>query len=84
MGNVYLVLGAIALAFNVVASVLVLRAKFYDRAQKRNQLALIWLLPMVGSVLCLFVIRETSRSAKRSSNSTPPSESIPGIGSHFN
>lgn len=84
MGNIYLVLGALALALNVVASVLVFRAKFYDRAQKRNQLALIWLVPMFGSLLCLLVIRETNRSGKRASNSTPPSESIPGIGSYFN
>lgn len=79
MNGVLLSLLGLVLLTNVVASVLVLRAKFFDRAQKRNQLFLIWLLPMIGSLLCLFVIRETNRTVKRSSDSNVQPDSVTGV-----
>lgn len=83
MNGFLLALLALVILFNVVASMLVLRAKYFDRTQKRNQLVLIWLLPVIGSLLCFFVIRETNRTAKPSSKSSAGSASTPGIGSYY-
>lgn len=83
MNDFLLALVVLVALFNAVASILVLRAKYFSGAQKRNQLILIWLVPVVGSLLCLLVMRETNRTAKPSSKSSTPTASNPGIGSYY-
>jgi len=46
------------LYINIVASYHLLRAQYYDNMQKSVQLLIIWLLPVVGSVLVMFFIIE--------------------------
>ena len=83
MNNVLLVPIIIVAVLNLVTSILVLRAKIFKREEKRYQFFLVWLLPLVGSLLCLFVMRETFRAAKPSSKTNAPTESPPGIGSYY-
>ena len=51
MSTLLTVLIALAFAFNVYASVLLVRSPRFERQQKRMQLALIWLLPVIGAIL---------------------------------
>ena len=83
MNSLLLALVITVAMLNVVTSVLVVREKVFKGSQKRNQIVLIWLLPVVGSLLCLFVIRETNQSAKACSKSSPPTAGMPGIGSYY-
>lgn len=54
-GNWYYVLSCIAaavLAGNLFATVVVLRSDFYSPLQQRLQLALVWLIPVLGAACC--------------------------------
>lgn len=42
----------LAMAFNVYATVVLRRSPRHDRRQKRLQLGLIWLLPVIGADSC--------------------------------
>lgn len=48
--------------FNVFVTVLVLRSTTYEPLQKRFQILLIWILPIVGGAITWYVLREVSRS----------------------
>ena len=73
----------VALLLNFVATILVWRSSSYTTQQKRIQTLLIWLLPFLGALLCLIVMRETRRRATAASKSNSPHESPPGVGSHY-
>ena len=48
-----LLLLAVVLIINIVASARVLRVPDLSRSQRHFQLALIWIVPIIGSVVCL-------------------------------
>jgi hypothetical protein len=50
--NVTLLLSAVVVFANVLASAAVLRVPVFSPAQRLWQLALIWLVPLVGAVVC--------------------------------
>lgn len=53
--HVYFVLAFIAIAVlagNLTATVVVLRSDFYSPLQRRLQLALVWLIPVIGAACC--------------------------------
>ena len=52
-----LFLGIAILALNAFASARVVRSTDIPRARKAAQLALIWLLPVLGSIACLVFLR---------------------------
>lgn len=53
---------ALCALLNLVASVAVLRATSMPPARRALQLALVWLVPLVGAALCLaFVIADNAR-----------------------
>lgn len=55
---------AVWLALNVVASVVVLRNPFLPATKRLFQLALVWLFPVVGAVVCLaFISSEATERA---------------------
>jgi hypothetical protein len=66
---------------NIVASALVVQSEIYSSAQKGLQLALVWLLPLLGAAVVLVVwahdqkytLRDTVRSGEDSAW-------LPGIG----
>jgi hypothetical protein len=49
-------LGA-ALLLNVLATILLIRSEYLTRTQKAAQAALNWLLPLVGSIVVIAVLR---------------------------
>lgn len=54
--HVYFVLAFIAIAVlagNLIATVVVLRSGFYSPLQRRLQLALVWLIPVIGAACCI-------------------------------
>jgi hypothetical protein len=48
-----LLLAAVAAFINVVASVVVLRVSVFSTSQRLLQLAFIWLVPVIGAVVCV-------------------------------
>ena len=53
--HVYFVLTFVAIAVlagNLIATVIVWRSDFYSPLQRRLQLALVWLIPVIGAACC--------------------------------
>ena len=82
MDTLLIVIIAFWALLNSIACLFVQRANLYTASQKRNQIILVWCFPFFGSLLCLFVLRETNRKVKRSSFSNSPMASPPGVGSY--
>jgi beta-lactamase regulating signal transducer with metallopeptidase domain len=59
MGIAVSILALLVIA-DIVVSILLLRSPFYSRTQQFAQLALIWLLPVIGLVAVLYVLRQTN------------------------
>lgn len=59
MSFVLLTLLAIVAAINVKATLVLARSSYYDPKQKLFQLALVWLLPIVGAVLVWSLATDT-------------------------
>ena len=72
----------VTVLLNFVATILVWRSGSYMKQQKRYQTLLVWLLPLIGALLCLIVMRETRRKATPATTANNPHESPPGVGSH--
>jgi hypothetical protein len=53
------VLIAMLLGMNIVASIKVQVSKFYEPSQKAIQHLLIWLVPIVGAILCYGLARQS-------------------------
>lgn len=68
MTTVAVILGTLALAANVVATWLLLRAEELETSQKLAQLALVWLVPIIGAVVVIAVRRESMRAYKPESS----------------
>ncbi len=81
MPNALIIAIVILASINAVVTLLVWRSNLYKRSQKINQTLLIWLLPVLGAVLCASVIWETIRTPGRSQQRGNAGSSIPGIGS---
>ena len=59
------VIGAFLLVlFNVYASLLVRRAEGFERSQKRNQLLLVWLVPIIGALIVAIFHTATSANPR--------------------
>jgi hypothetical protein len=54
---------AVLAAFNAYASRLSLRSSLNDRSQKRAQLLLIWLLPLLGAFLTIQALKGSGRGS---------------------
>jgi hypothetical protein len=64
--DVFIVLGLLALvALQVWATVRVYRSDLYEREQKWLQAKLIWLVPLVGAMLVLSVMKEDDTSDRK-------------------
>ncbi len=65
--TIYLLIGTglLIVLINTVVTIAVVRSTAYERSQKLFQLALIWLLPVVGAALSWYVLREEARSEIR-------------------
>lgn len=46
---------------NVVTSVAILRSPFFNRTQRVLQLLFVWLIPVVGAIVCLVFVTSQSR-----------------------
>jgi hypothetical protein len=53
------------MTLNIVATVCMMRSDVYTASQKMLQLALVWLVPLIGSVLTLSVWAHDRKSASR-------------------
>jgi hypothetical protein len=51
------VTAGIVLAYQLYVSLLVWRCKFYEPSQKRIQLLVIWILPVLDTVVCHAIVR---------------------------
>jgi hypothetical protein len=57
---VLLILVAIILVLNVKATWVLVRSSYYDAKQKLFQLALVWLLPVLGAILVWSLATDSS------------------------
>ena len=53
-------------ALNIVVSLQVLKTKVYERSQKIAQFAVIWLLPLLGALICFFTLRQITSTKVQS------------------
>lgn len=60
MNIVLLILVAIILALNVRATWVSVRSSYYDKKQKLFQLALVWLVPVLGAILVWSLAADSS------------------------
>ena len=60
MNIVLLILVAIILVLNVKATWVLVRSTYYDAKQKLFQLALVWLIPILGAVLVWSLATDSS------------------------
>lgn len=51
------IVASIVLAYKYYVSLLVWRTRFYEPRQKRIQLLVIWILPVLGALVCHVVVR---------------------------
>ncbi len=69
-----------ALAGNLIATVVILRSDFYSPLQRRLQLALVWLIPVIGAACCMSFASLHKRPIPRPDQSFPGPDSfqLPG------
>jgi tellurite resistance protein TehA-like permease len=64
--DVFIVLGfAALLGFQAWATVKVYRSDLFEREQKWHQAKLIWLVPLIGAMLVLSVMKEDDASDRK-------------------
>jgi len=62
--DVLIVLGlAVALAFQIWVTLRVWKTSIYEREQKLGQAKLIWLVPVLGAVICFSVLQQEEKAA---------------------
>jgi hypothetical protein len=78
---------AVVVLVNAVASVKVLRVRVFSRSQHLLQLAIIWLVPIIGAVICIAFASSQALGPAAPSTHDPlylPSDGVapdgPGIG----
>lgn len=72
--HLYFLLACIAtavLAGNLIATVIVLRSDFYSSLQRRLQLVLVWLIPVVGAACCMSFAAIHKRAIPRAGKKFP-------------
>jgi hypothetical protein len=62
------------LALNARASLLIARDTLSERSQKVWQLALVWLLPIVGAILTLAIHRPSEKPSRRYRRAPDPGD----------
>ena len=62
------------LALNVRASVVIARDALSERSQKVWQLALVWMLPIVGAILTLAIHRPSEKPSRRYRRAPDPGD----------
>lgn len=67
MVTIIIISGLVALAANVVATWLLHSAEDLEVSQKRAQLVLVWLLPIIGAAIVIALRREFLRPQKQRS-----------------
>ncbi len=55
----------ILLIYQIFVSARLIKSRFYTKEQVRNQLLLIWFIPLVGSVICHLMLRTLTQPTKR-------------------
>ena len=76
----YATLGALAL-YQLFVSLKVIRSAQYSRTQKLLQIALIWLVPLLGAVGCHIFVAPEAGPTREDSTFTPDSgNNPPGVG----
>ena len=55
----------ILLIYQIFVSARLIKSRFYTKEQVRNQLLLIWFIPVAGSVICHLMLRTLTQPAKR-------------------
>lgn len=66
MSYILLIILAALLVFNIYASRAILRSTLNDESQKRMQILFVWLLPILGAVITLQVLKDSSRKSRLS------------------
>lgn len=68
------------LAGNLIATVAIWRSDFYSPLQRRLQLALVWLIPVIGAACCISFASLHKRPIPRPDKSFPGPDSfqLPG------
>ena len=61
----------VALLINVVASIALVRSGTFTRRQKRLQAVLVWVVPIVGAITCLYFLTESQHSRAAQSSGDP-------------
>ncbi len=59
----YEFIGSLLVIGNLLITVAVVRSPSYERTQKVFQVLLMWLLPVLGGIICWYMLREDSHSA---------------------
>ena len=55
---------AAILAINITATVLVIRSREYEWGQRIVQLLFVWLLPIIGAIIALHILREAHHTER--------------------
>jgi hypothetical protein len=63
-----------ALLLNIVATIFLSRSDYLSLTQKAAQAALIWVLPLVGSIVVIAVLRHSGTDTDSSSEVTRPTD----------
>jgi ABC-type nickel/cobalt efflux system permease component RcnA len=53
---------AFLIVINIVVTVSIAFSRVYDTQQKLLQIALIWIIPVIGAIVCWNILREERRS----------------------
>lgn len=77
---VFALVAIAVLAGNLIATVTILRSDFYSPRQRRLQLALVWLVPVIGAACCFSFASLHKRPIPRPGKSFPAPDSfqLPG------
>ena len=82
MANVIalVILGSVVL-LDVVATVLLIRSSVPTPVQKTLQVVFIWIVPLIGSIAVIAILKETISTPRRHRGSgSSGNEGLPGIG----
>jgi hypothetical protein len=77
---VFALIAIAVLAGNLIATVTIWRSDFYSPLQRRLQLALVWLIPVIGAACCISFASLHKRPIHRPDKSFPAPDSfqLPG------
>ncbi len=69
--NVWFPLLAALVVVNAIASLLVLRARVFSPSQRMLQVAVVWLIPLAGAIVCAVFARSQTPGPRSSSAFDP-------------